>query len=78
MGDFIKYHHNLNIAETFLWTDSQIVLRWIRSDSNRYKTFVAQRLGEIDELTDVKQWNWVSSKDNVADEATRNEAAVDL
>ncbi|CAG7725500.1 unnamed protein product, partial [Allacma fusca] len=39
---------------------------------------MAQRLGEIDELTDVKQWNWVSSKDNVADEATRNEAAVDL
>ncbi|CAG7726320.1 unnamed protein product, partial [Allacma fusca] len=38
MANFIKQNHNLKISSTYMWTDSQTVLRWIRSDTNRFKT----------------------------------------
>lgn len=36
-----------------------------------YKTFEANRLGEIDELTRIDEWRYVPTKPNVADSATR-------
>uniref|UniRef100_A0A1B0CYJ8 Uncharacterized protein n=1 Tax=Phlebotomus papatasi TaxID=29031 RepID=A0A1B0CYJ8_PHLPP len=47
------------------------VLKWIRNDNRRFKDFVAHRLGEIEENSEVKSWRWVPTKMNVADLATR-------
>ena len=47
------------------------VLCWIRSDPRNYQTYVANRLGEIDELTEASSWRWVSSENNPADDATK-------
>ncbi|XP_028042636.1 uncharacterized protein LOC114252345, partial [Bombyx mandarina] len=46
-------------------------LQWIRNDARDYKVYVANRLGEIDELTKIKEWRYVPTKLNVADIATR-------
>lgn len=67
----VKENLEINISTIYLWTDSRIVLHWIRSQTKRYKTFVAVRVGEITEITDVSNWHWVSGEDNVADESTR-------
>ncbi|XP_074031073.1 uncharacterized protein [Leptinotarsa decemlineata] len=67
----VKESLEINISKIYLWTDSRIVLHWIRSQTKRYKTFVAVRVGEITEITDVSNWHWVSGEDNVADESTR-------
>ncbi|XP_059050307.1 uncharacterized protein LOC131845283 [Achroia grisella] len=58
------------IKRTF-WCDSMNVLGWLRNDSRSYKTFVAHRVGEIIELTDVSEWRWVPTSLNVADDTTR-------
>ena len=50
-----------NIAERF-WTDSQVVLAYIRSTTKRFKVFVANRVQKIQEHSDVNQWNYVKGK----------------
>ncbi|XP_062716249.1 uncharacterized protein LOC134291888 [Aedes albopictus] len=61
----------LNVQKRFLWTDSATVLAWLRSDNRRYHQFVSFRVGGILSLTSVDEWNYVPSKLNVADDATK-------
>ncbi|XP_058456571.1 uncharacterized protein LOC131433969 [Malaya genurostris] len=63
--------HSHKIARTFLWTDSRTVCSWLHSDQHRYKQFVAFRVGEIWELTNVKDWRWIPTKLNIADSLTK-------
>lgn len=64
--------HDVKISKIFLWSDSTTVLCWIKADARRFKPFVAHRVGEILELTNLNDWNWISTTENVADEATRS------
>jgi len=70
--DSVKKELEFKISGTYFWTDSRTVLCWLRSDSRRFKTFVSHRIGEISELTHIQDWNWVPTKFNAADLATRN------
>ena len=55
----------------YYWTDSQVVLGYLRNTHKRFKVFVANRVQQIREHTDVSQWNYVPSKMNPADCASR-------
>lgn len=57
----------IKINNIFLWTDSAIVLSWIRRDPNRWSIFVCNRVNRILQHTDIEQWHHVISKDNAAD-----------
>lgn len=61
-------HLEVNI---FLWSDSTITLHWIRSSSRKWPVFVANRVGEIQRITEASQWRHVSSGDNPADVLSR-------
>ena len=65
----IQDEHDLEFKRVVYWSDSKTVLSWIRADAHHFKPFVAHCLGETDERTDVGQWRWVPTKDNVADDA---------
>ncbi|KAL0902584.1 hypothetical protein ABMA27_000420 [Loxostege sticticalis] len=67
----IKESHRKKPIRTYFWTDSMTVLQWLRSDARTFKPFVAHRLGEILENSSVKDWRWVPTDFNVADDATR-------
>ncbi|XP_050527955.1 uncharacterized protein LOC126898049 [Daktulosphaira vitifoliae] len=61
----------LNIIKKYFWTDSNIVLAWISSPSTNWKTFVAHRVGEIQNLSCPSEWAHVRSQDNPADLLSR-------
>ena len=54
-----------------LWTDSTIVLSWLRNHPNKYKSFVANRISEIQQNHNSKIWRYVPTSENPADCATR-------
>ena len=55
----------------FLWTDSAIVLGWLQRKPHTLKTFVANRIAEIQRLVEVSQWKHVRTEDNPADLGSR-------
>ncbi|XP_062704660.1 uncharacterized protein LOC134286963 [Aedes albopictus] len=63
--------HALPVTKRVLWSDSNTVLAWIRSDQRRYHQYVGFRIGEILSMTDVSEWRKIPTKQNVADDATK-------
>ncbi|GFS87804.1 integrase catalytic domain-containing protein [Nephila pilipes] len=57
----------LEISKTYFWSDSKIVLSWIKKQSSQLKTFVANRVTKIQDLSCDEQWCYVSLVDNPAD-----------
>ncbi|GFY27727.1 integrase catalytic domain-containing protein [Trichonephila clavipes] len=58
-------------CKVFHWTDSKIVLFWIKGSSKRWKQFVANRVQEISKLTDPDSWFHCSGQDNPSDFLSR-------
>ena len=68
----------LDIAKSYFWVDSTIVLQYINSVTRRFQVFVANRVGTIRSLTDPADWHHVPGKDNPADLITRGCGPADL
>jgi hypothetical protein len=47
---------DLSIKKVMMWTDSQTVIGWLRSANKKFSPFVAHRIGEILDATDVNYW----------------------
>ena len=63
--------HNITIDESYLWTDSSIVLTWLQGPPNKWKTFVGNRVALIQEETASASWRHVASQSNPADLISR-------
>ena len=63
--------HESKIHSCNFWTDSTTVLQWIHSSHRKQQVFVANRVAEILDTTNVSQWNHVSGINNPADIGTR-------
>ena len=61
----------LPISESFFWTDSTCVLRYIENLDRRFQTFVANRVATIHDVSYPSQWRYVSTECNPADDASR-------
>ncbi|GFW02538.1 uncharacterized protein TNCV_2455541 [Trichonephila clavipes] len=57
----------INISEIYLWTDSSIVLAWIKKPLAQLKRFVRNRVNIIQELAESNFWKHVHSENNPAD-----------
>ena len=60
------------------FTDSMVVLYWIKRQSASWKPFVANRVAEIQGLCDPDCWRYCPSKDNPADLLTRGISCTDM
>nr|CAI5850654.1 unnamed protein product [Callosobruchus analis] len=61
----------INPNAIFLWTDSSIVLAWLNRESSELKTFVSNRVSEMQQLTFSYHWRHVRSEDNPSDLISR-------
>ena len=62
--------------EHVFWTDSQVVLGYIRTDTKRFHVYVANRVAQIRSITKPSQWHHIAGKDNPADIASRGANTV--
>ena len=67
----IKKEIDIPINESVFWTDSTCFLSYIASTDKRFHTFVANRVSSIREASFPSQWNYVDTKSNPADDASR-------
>ncbi|XP_051864316.1 uncharacterized protein LOC127566332 [Drosophila albomicans] len=63
-------------AETYLWTDSTIVLAWLDKQPCKWTTFVANRVAKIHSVNGT--WQHVRSERNPADLASRGVSPQEL
>lgn len=52
----VERSQRFTIQQQIFWSDSQTVLAWINSETRRYTQFVAFRVGQILEATELNQW----------------------
>ena len=69
---------DVRIDSIFLWTDSTIVLSWIAGEPRMWKTYVSNRVSEIQDLTKKDNWNYITSENNPADIISRGANLNDL
>lgn len=62
----------------WLWTDSMVVLSWLKGHPRKWKNYIANRVGAIHTLTPEAIWRHVRGSENPADLATRGVAANEL
>ena len=67
----IVKEHESKIHSCNFWTDSTTVLQWIHSSHCKQPVFVANRVDEILDTTNVSQWNHVGGINNPTDIGTR-------
>lgn len=67
-------------GDIYCWSDSQIVLQWIRKPSNTLKTYVANRVSDIQTKTEKMgiTWRWIKGQQNPADLISRGTTIREL
>ncbi|XP_043472974.1 uncharacterized protein LOC122505428 [Leptopilina heterotoma] len=66
-----------NLTSTY-WTDSTIVLAWLKRHASEWKTFVANRVAAIQSIAPCKNWRHIDTKENPADLGSRGVRASHL
>ena len=61
----------LPLEDSHFWSDSTSVLSYVKNKKARFNTFVANRVAVIHELSEDRQWHYVPSQLNPADDASR-------
>lgn len=78
VDETLRHELSLDLGGSVFWTDSVIVLQYIRNTERRFHTFVANRVATIHEHSEVTQWRHVGSLQNPADDATRGLSCYEL
>lgn len=68
----------LTFSKRFCWTDSAIVLHWIKKHPQQLQPFVANRVSEIQELSHDVVWRHVRGEENPADLISRGLMPTEL
>ena len=70
ISNMLKEELDVYVVDEICWTDSQVVLGYINSDVRRFEVFVANRVQQIRDHTSTKQWHFIESGSNLADDAS--------
>lgn len=78
MAQYVKEALEYPSLDLYLWTDSKISLHWIKGNSKQWKTFVHNRVQNIQQKSDPQCWRWCPGITNPADLVSRGMSAEDL
>jgi len=81
LSTLVSHHRTiieLPITGIHLWSDSTVTLSWIRSHSSRWKTYVANRVAEVQRNVSDAYWHHTPGDDNPADCASRGLSPSEL
>ena len=67
----------LQVTRVTLWSDSQIVLHWLKSTKS-LKPFINTRIQEVKKLTSIPNWKYCPTTENPSDLLTRGITAHQL
>ena len=62
---------DFEVDETHFWSDSKIVLHYLRDTQRRFTVYVSHRVAEIASKSDVREWGDIPGTMNVADDCAR-------
>ena len=65
-------------GNTFLWTDSKLVLNYLNNNDTNFGVYIAHRINEIRQLTDADSWRYIKTERNPADYTTHNQDFLSL
>lgn len=74
-SDMLKKELEIECQQEFFWTDSRVVLGYIKNKARIFHVFVANRVEHIKISTKAEQWRYVASEENPADHASRGVTA---
>nr|XP_057945469.1 uncharacterized protein LOC131139671 [Doryrhamphus excisus] len=75
---YFERHSKIEVGRWYHLVDSQTVLGAIQRESYGYQTFFANRIGEIQNTTQIQDWWWIPGSQNIADIITRGAGPEDL
>ncbi|XP_071085629.1 uncharacterized protein [Haliotis cracherodii] len=78
LDEMLRKELRMETEQSTFWTDSMIVLHYIKNDFQRYQTFVANRVTQIREGSSPQSWRYVQSSLNPAEDASRGLDADEL
>ena len=76
--NFLKKELKIDCFHETYWSDSKVVLGYIRNNAKKFKIFVANKIQQIQEHSEVEQWTYVPTKINPADYASHGLSATSL
>lgn len=69
---------SLSIDQSFFWSGTTCVLRYIENQDKRLQTFVENRVATIHNASSPSQWRYVNTQLNPGDDASRGVSADSL
>ena len=78
LNKMLRKQLDLPIQQTRYWTDSEIVLHYLKNEKRGFQTYVANRVEEIRENSHPDDWNHVPGALNPADDVSRGLNPSDL
>ncbi|RLU26191.1 hypothetical protein DMN91_002357 [Ooceraea biroi] len=75
---YVQATLNMDIKETYMWTDSQVALTWIKTHASRWKDYVRNRVSQIQKLSADAHWRFVPGSGDPADCASRGVTTAQL
>ncbi|XP_058798334.1 uncharacterized protein LOC131668296 [Phymastichus coffea] len=72
---YVNYRNQLDfpIKRVIFWSDSMIVLCWLKKPPHVLKTYESNRVKDIQQLDKEVEWRHIRSKDNPADSLSRGQ-----
>lgn len=74
----ISHELSIEMQRSVFWTDSTVVLQYIRNEDKKFHTFVANRISVILSLSSPSQWRHVNTDLNPADDVSMGLSADEI